>query len=181
MRAIGKRRRRLDPVFPADTDAMIQVSGLALVALVGCCFDALRISAALPGVAFAAAVEYAAGLVLLARRATATRISRVLGGISHDRLTRLREQNRIFVPDLVLAFVKLARAMGVRGWLCLDDTFIPHERSRKMQGVYWDYDHALGRNVLGTRLVVLLWTDGFFRIPPRLRPARERGRGGRAV
>ena len=47
MPAIGKRRRRLDPVFPADTDAMIQVSGLALVALVGCCFDALRISAAL--------------------------------------------------------------------------------------------------------------------------------------
>jgi hypothetical protein len=61
MRRIGRRRRRLDPVFPADTDAMIQVSGLALVALIGCCFDALRISAALPGVALTAAVEYTAG------------------------------------------------------------------------------------------------------------------------
>lgn len=165
MRRIGKKRRRLDPVFPADTDAMIQVSGLALVALIGCCFDALRISAALPGVALTAAVEYTAGLVLLARRATAARISRVLGGISHDRLTRLREQDRFSAPNHVLAFIKIARAMGVRGWLCLDDTFIPHERSRKMQGVYWDYDHALGRNVLGTRIVVLLWTDGFWRIP----------------
>jgi hypothetical protein len=165
MRRIGRRRRRLDPVFPADTDAMIQVSGLALVALIGCSFDLLRVSAALPGVALAAAVEYTAGLVLLARRATAARISRVLGGISHDRLTRLREQHRVFAPGILLAFVKLARAMGRPGWLCLDDTFIPHERSRKMQGVYWDWDHALGRNVLGTRLVVLLWTDGFFRIP----------------
>ena len=165
MRRIGRRRRRLDPVFPADTDAMIQVSGLALVALIGCSFDLLRISAALPGVALAAAAEYTAGLVLLARRATAARISRVLGGISHDRLTRLREQNRFFVPDLVLAFIKVVHALGVRGWLCLDDTCIPHERSRKMQGVYWDYDHALGRNVLGTRIVVLLWTDGFWRIP----------------
>jgi hypothetical protein len=39
----------------------------------------------------------------------------------------------------------------VPGYLCLDDTFIPHERSKKMEGVYWDWDHALRRNVLGTR------------------------------
>jgi hypothetical protein len=175
MQRIGRRRRRLDPVFPADTDAMIQVSGLALVALMGCCFDLLRISAALPGVAFAAAAEYTAGLVLLARRATAARISRVLGGISHDRLTRLREQDRFSVPSLVLAFIKVVHALGVRGWLCLDDTCIPHERSRKMRGVYWDYDHALGRNVLGTRIVVLLWTDGFWRIPVGFAVWHKRG------
>jgi hypothetical protein len=147
MSCIGKKRRRLDPVFPADTEAMIQVSGLAVVALVACVFDGLRIARTLPGVALAAAVEYTAGLILLARRATAARISRVLGGISHDRLTRLREQDRFFVPGLVLAFIKIVRAMGAPGWLCLDDTFIPHERSRKMKGVYWDHDHALGRNV----------------------------------
>ena len=165
MSHIGKKRRRLDPVFPADTDAMIQVSGLALVALIGCSFDLLRISAALPGVALAAAVEYTAGRVLLARRATAARISRVLGGISHDRLTRLREQGRVFVPNVILAFIKLARALGVLGWLRLDDAFIPHERSRKMEGVYRDWDHALRRNVLWSRLAVLIWTDGFLRMP----------------
>ena len=126
MRRIGRRRRRLDPVFPADTDAMIQVSGLALVALIGCCFDALRISAALPGVALAAAAEYTAGLVLLARRATAARISRVLGGISHDRLTRLREQ------DLLLhrhppSQLRVKRAMLPSGWGCHKS---PHFRGR---------------------------------------------------
>lgn len=166
MRRIGKKRRRLDPVFPPpDFQTMVQVSPLAIMAMVGLAFDALRIARALPGVALSAAVEYIAGLIFIGRRATAARISRILGGMSHDRLTRLREQDRFFVSDLALAFIELARALGVRGWLCLDDTFIPHERGKKMEAVYWDFDHALRRNVLGSRIVVLIWSDGFFRIP----------------
>ena len=166
MSAIGKRRRRLEPVFPLpDCQTMIQVSPLAIMAMVGLTLDLLRIARALPGVALGAAVEYVAGLIFIGRRATAAKINRVLGGVSHDRLTRLREQDRFFVSDLVLAFIRIAAAVGVRGWLCLDDTLIPHERGRKMDGVYWDWDHALRRHVLGSRLVVLIWTDGFFRIP----------------
>jgi hypothetical protein len=165
MKRIGRKRSRLEPVFPVDTDAMIQVSGLAVVALVACAFDGLRIARALPGVALAAAVEYVAGLIVLSRRATAARINRILGGESHDALTRLREQDRFSISGLMLAFIRLVHAIGVPGHLCLDDTFIPHERARKMEGVYWDHDHALNRNVLGTRLVVLLWSNGFWRIP----------------
>ena len=173
MKRIGPKRSRLEPVFPVDTDAMIQVSGLAVIALVACAFDGLRIARALPGVALAAGVEYVAGLIFIGRRATAARINRILGGASHDALTRLREQDRFSVSGLVLAFIRLAQMIGVGGYLCLDDTFIPHERARKMDGVYWDHpkgralrgDHALNRNVLGTRLVVLIWTDGFWRIP----------------
>jgi len=165
MKRIDKKRSRLEPVFPPDMDAMIQVSGIAVVALVACAFDALRIARALPGAALAAGVEYVAGLIFIGRRATAARINRILGGASHDRLTRLREQDRFGVSRVMLAFVELAQSIGVAGYLCLDDTFIPHERSKKMKGVYWDYDHSLGRNVFGTRLVVLIWTNGFFRIP----------------
>jgi len=165
MKRIDKKRSRLEPVFPPDMDAMVQVSGLAIIALVACTLDGLRIARALPGVALAAGVEYVAGLIFIGRRATAARINRILGGASHDALTRLREQDRFSVSDLVLAFIRLAQMIGVGGYLCLDDTFIPHERARKMDGVYWDHDHALNRNVLGTRLVVLIWTDGFWRIP----------------
>ncbi len=92
MKRIDKKRSRLEPVFPPDMDAMVQVSGIAVVALVACTFDALRIARALPGVALAASVEYVAGLIFIGRRATAARINRILGGVSHDRLTRLREQ-----------------------------------------------------------------------------------------
>jgi hypothetical protein len=166
MPRIGRKRRRLDPVFPPpDFQTMVQVSPVAIMAMVAVTLDLLHIAAALPGVALGAAVEYVAGLVFLARRATAAKMNRVLGGVSHDALTRLREQDRFNVSGLVLAFIKLAHAAGVPGHLCLDDTFIPHERSKKMEGVYWDWDHALGRNVLGTRLVVVIWTDGFLRIP----------------
>ena len=150
MKRIDKKRSRLEPVFPPDMDAMVQVSGIAVVALVACAFDALRIARALPGAALAAGVEYVAGLIFIGRRATAARINRILGGASHDRLTRLREQDCFAVPRVILAFIKLAQSIGVAGYLCLDDTFIPHERSKKMKGVYWDYDHSLGRNVLVT-------------------------------
>jgi hypothetical protein len=166
MKRIGRRRSRLEPIFPSpDIGVMIQVSPLAIMAIVGLSLDLLRIARALPGAALAAGVEYVAGLIFIGRRATAARINRILGGASHDALTRLREQDRFDVSSLILAFIKLAQSIGVAGYLCLDDTLIPHERSKKMQGVYWDHDHALGRNVLGTRLVALIWTDGFFRIP----------------
>jgi hypothetical protein len=144
---------------------MVQVSPLAIMAMVGLTLDLLCIARALPGVAVGAAVEYVAGLIMIGRRATAAKINRVLGGVSHDRLTRLREQDRFSVSNVVLAFIKLAQSIGVPGYLCLDDTLVPHERGKKMEGVYWDWDHALRRNVLGSRIVVLIWTDGFFRIP----------------
>ena len=176
MKRIVRKRRRLDPVFPLpDCRAMIQVSPLAIMAIVGLSLDLLQIARALPGAALAAAVEYVAGLIFIGRRATAARINRILGGASHDALTRLREQDRFDVSSLVLAFIKLAQSIGVAGYLCLDDTLIPHERSKKMRGVYWDHDHALNRNVLGTRLVVLIWTDGFFRIPVGFAVWHKRG------
>ena len=76
MKRIGPKRSRLEPIFPVDTDAMIQVSGLAVIALVACALDDLRIARALPGVALAAGVEYGAGLIFIGRRATAARINR---------------------------------------------------------------------------------------------------------
>jgi hypothetical protein len=166
MKAIGRKRKRLDPVFPPpDFHAMVQVSPLAIMALVSLGFDVLHIARVLPGVALAAGVEYVAGLIMLARRATAARITRLLGGLSHDALTRLREGGEFSVSGLMLAFLRLARSLGARGYLCLDDTFLPHARAKRMEGVYWDFDHALGRNVLGSRIVVLLWSDGYWRIP----------------
>ena len=166
MKDIGRKRRRLDPVLPQpDFDTMVQVSPLAIMAIVGLGFDLLRIARAFPGVALSAAVEYVSGLLMAGRRATATRTSRVLGALSHDALTRLRECERFSVLRLAVAFVRLVQSFGVQGWLCLDDTLIAHERAKKMKGVYWDYDHAFRRNVLGSRLLVLLWSDGFCRIP----------------
>ena len=83
MTGIGRKGRRLDQfVPPPDFHAMVQVSPLAIMAMVGLAFDSLRIARALPGVALAAGVEYVSGLMMLARRATAARIARLLGGLA---------------------------------------------------------------------------------------------------
>ncbi len=166
MKRIGKKRGRLEPVFPLpDCQTMIQVSPMAILAMVALSLDLLHIARVLPGVALHAGIEYVAGLIFLRRRATAAKINRLLGGVSHDALTRLREQGRFSVSTLALAFIRLVQALGVPGYLCLDDTLIPHVRGKKMKGVYWDHDHALNRNVFGSRMVVLLWSNGFLRIP----------------
>ena len=138
MLRIVKKRRRSEPVIkPRDMDAIIEISPLAIMAIVALGFDVLGIARALPGVAYRAAVAYTAGLVAIGRRATAARINRILGGVSHDSLTRLREQDYVYVPSLILAFIRIVHMLGTPGYLCLDDTFIPHERSKKMDGVYW--------------------------------------------
>ncbi len=138
MLRIVKKRRRSEPVIkPRDMDAIIEISPLAIMAIVALGFDVLGVARALPGVAYRAAVAYTAGLVAIGRRATAARINRILGGVSHDSLTRLREQDYVYVPSLILAFIRIVHMPGTPGYLCLDDTFIPHERSKKMDGVYW--------------------------------------------
>jgi hypothetical protein len=164
-RIVKKRRRSEGAPKPRDIDAIIEISPLAIMGMVAAAFGLLRIARALPGAGYRAAVAYTAGLIAIGRRATAARINRILGGVSHDALTRLREQDYVYVPNLILAFIRIVHMLGTPGYLCLDDTFIPHERSKKMDGVYWDFDHALNRNVLGSRIVVLVWSDGFFRIP----------------
>ena len=88
MKRIGKKRRRLEPVFPLpDCQTMIQVSPVAILAMVAVALDLLHIARALPGVALHAGIEYIAGLIFLKRRATAAKINRFLGGVSHDALT----------------------------------------------------------------------------------------------
>jgi hypothetical protein len=166
MKAIGKRGCRLYPYPPVcNFDMLIEVSPLAVIALAGVTFDLLKLAPVFAGAALAAAAQYVAGLIVIGRRPTAAKIARLLGGRDHDALTRLREGDRWNVSRLTVAFIKVVRRLGVRDYLVIDDTFIPHPRGRKMKGVYWDYDHALGRNVFGSRLVVLLWSDGFFRMP----------------
>ena len=166
MKAIGKRGSQLYPNPPVcNFDMFIEVSPLAIMALVGVTFDLVKLAPVFAGAALVAAVQYIAGLIVIGRRPTAAKISRLLGGRDHDALTRLREGDRWNVSKLMVAFIRIVCMLGVRGYLAIDDTLIPHPRGKKMKGVYWDHDHAQGRNVLGSRLVVLLWSDGFFRIP----------------
>jgi len=147
-----------------DLERLIQVMPLAIIAMVGLSLDALRITTSLPPRVVKSIITYAGGLLALDGKQTANKIAKYLGGFSHDHLTRMLAGERWHCSMLLLSFVKLIGCLG-QGFLIIDDTLIHHPRSKKIEGVYWDWDHSLQRNVFGQRLVLLLWTNGSLRIP----------------
>lgn len=148
-----------------DLEMLFKVSPLAVMAMVGLCFDIFKLGSCLPRRALQSLTAYCAGLITLDRKQTSLRISNYLGGISHDRLTRFLGEGEFYCSKLMIHFVHLIQFFRGKGFLILDDTFLLHPRSKKIKGVYWDYDHSLKRKVFGQRLVVLIWSDGFWRIP----------------
>jgi len=148
-----------------DLEMLFKVSPLAVMALVSLCFDVFKIGACLPRRALQSLTSYCAGLIALDRKQTALRIANYLGAINHDHLTRFLGGGAFYCSKLMLHFIHLIQLFRGKGFLIIDDTLLPHPRSKKIKGVYWDYDHALNRNVFGQRLVVLIWSDGFWRIP----------------
>jgi len=141
------------------------VSPLAMLALVGLSFDLLRISKVFTKKILVKVVCYVTGMIVLDRGTTANKIADWLGGVSHDQLTRMLASEGWKCSEVMIGMIRLIQRFGVKGMLILDDTLLPHPRSKKMEGVYWDWDHAEGRNVFGQRLVMMIWTDGFWRIP----------------
>ena len=155
--------RDFSPV--CNIDSLIQVTSQAVVALVWVSLDLLGLAVIFPGKLTGKIVSYVAGMIVLDRKATCLRIAERLGGPSHDQLTRMLNGKEWYCSGLLLGMIRLVQRLGVKGALCLDDTFLAHPRSKKMKGVYWDWDHSEKRHVFGQRLVLVIWTDGSCRIP----------------
>lgn len=147
-----------------DINGFLKVSPMAVVALVSLSFDILAIGLSLPPGAVVTLTAYCAGLIALDKKQTAVRIAEYLGGLSHDSLTRMLAKDHWHCSVLMLHFIRIIQLCLGPGYLIVDDTLLPHPRSKKMEGVYWDHDHAENRNVYGQRLVLLLWSDGYWRI-----------------
>ena len=148
-----------------DVESMMRMSGLALIAFVRLSLQILAVGVSLPRRILATLSVYCAGLIALEKKQTALRITRSLGGLNHDSLTRMLSTAQWNCSALLRHFLTIIQLVLGHGYLVIDDTLIPHPRSKKMEGVYWDFDHAENRNVYGQRLVVLLWSNGFWRIP----------------
>ena len=95
-----------------------------------------------------------------------------LVAVAHDRLYRV----------LYLAF-PFSRRMwewfavhSVKdGYLIIDDC-VWHRYGKKLEGVSFVWDSTIGKKVLGTNVVFLIWTDGKRRIPLGLRIWRRGGK-----
>jgi putative transposase len=93
--------------------------------------------------------------------------------VSHDRLTRLLQADWSGHTLLELAVRTLFSWQ--RGYLIIDDTVIPKPFARAIDGLAWVFSSQERRPVYGLALVLLVWTDGTFRVPLGVRLWRKGG------
>jgi hypothetical protein len=149
---------------PDQVEISSAAAAIAILGLAACGLETLNLTLLFGQKLQGALTAYVAGLWLLDTHPTARAMAQKLG-ISHDRLTRLTSSSRWLASTVINFFITMAQLMGHSGWLIIDDVLLPHRRGKRMEGVYWDFDHTLGKNTLGMRLVMLLWTDGLVRLP----------------
>jgi len=101
------------------------------MALVSLCFDVFKIGACLPRRALQSLTAYCAGLIALDRKQTALRIANHLGALSHDHLTRFLGEGAFYCSKLMLHFIHLIQLFREKGFLIIDDTLLPHPRSKR--------------------------------------------------
>ncbi len=109
---------------------------------------------------------YLAGLVVLDRKRTATRIAQQFGFINHDQLWRLGKLFGDIESAINQWWINFLLCFDLtQGWFILDDVLIHKPYAKWMIGLYDQYDHVQHRHVKGIRLVVVLWTNGKVRVP----------------
>lgn len=112
-----------------------------------------------------------AGLIVLPKGPTLTRIAAAFGLQSHDTLRRalLDEtwQPRTLMTVLVQCLSPFwATWMGWGpGYLILDDVLLPKPFSRVMESAYYLHDYVRGRKSWCICLVVLVWSNGVVTVP----------------
>src|SRR3990167_2535650 len=108
---------------------------------------------------------YVKGLLSVAESATCTALARVLGGQSHDSLTRILNDPRLEWQTLLSSLALRIVGKLSDGWLIIDDTVIPKQFAKVVENISWVFSSKEGRSVLGLNIVVLCWSNGTLTIP----------------
>jgi SRSO17 transposase len=148
-----------------NIEEMIRISPIALIAVIDSCLRILGFLKNISTSLHRSMVVYIAGIVFFEKKQSASLIAKRIGGVSHDKMTRLLAKAHWKNSAVIIRFISLIQRLGLKGYLVIDDTAVQHKRSKKVKGVYWDFDHAENRNILCQRLVLVLWSNGYLRIP----------------
>jgi hypothetical protein len=156
------------PMQTCNIDELIQVAPYAVVYLFHVALrmfvTTLHWTSSCSAKTILSVAVYLAGLTVLERHQTQSRIARVMGYVSHDALHRLAEQLTPVFAQMVIGLLLLLEAL-TPGYLILDDVFLPKPFARYVAGAYLGYDHSQKRHLVGQHLVVLIWTNGLLCIP----------------
>lgn len=107
---------------------------------------------------------YIAGLILLDKDQTASRIARCLPGRHHDSLNYLLRQSVLSPQRLMFRLAGWVQTLGP-GFFSLDDVVVEKPWSKLLPWVGWAYSTTRKEKVRGLVIVVLFWSNGTLRIP----------------
>ena len=116
---------------------------------------------------------YLTALLYSRTSVTCVALAEVFPTVSHDRLTRLLQADWSGQTLLDSAFRTLFA--WERGYLIIDDTVIAKPFATAIEGLAWVFSSQERRPVYGLSLVLLVWTDGTFRVPLGVRLWRKGG------
>ena len=110
-----------------------------------------------------------AGIMCIPKNQTIHRIAKQLDLASHDTLERVVMEKSWTVANIMstlitytLTFSSGAPSMG---YLILDDVIVPKRYAKKLAYAYWDYDYVNKKKIRCMRVVLLLWTNGYIKLP----------------
>jgi len=107
---------------------------------------------------------YLTGLIV-EKNVTSTSIAGAVGLLSHDRLSRLLTTFGLQLSKAACLAVRFVEALGIEGFLIIDDVLIPKPFAKAIALCAWDWDHSRKRNTFGQRLVFIVWSNGWLIIP----------------
>lgn len=108
-------------------------------------------------------VKYLKGLLNHYKLSTATALSEILENVNHDQLTAFLHKD--WKPEyLIYSIIKLFTFIK-GGYLIIDDTLLPKSAVKDCYFVKKLYSGKYKTQIYGVSIVVIIWTDGYWRIP----------------
>ncbi|MGQ9844541.1 MAG: transposase [Spirochaetota bacterium] len=109
------------------------------------------------------------GLILF-NNPTATHIAQKLGWVSHDAITRLLPLISVNNNNIIILFIQAIQSQtACLGYLIIDDVIIRKPYGKSIFPTSYVYDHTNKRYAWGMHIVVLLWSNGWIKVPVAFR------------
>jgi hypothetical protein len=118
-----------------------------------------------PGKSKLVFITFCIGIILF-NNPTATFIAQKLFWVSHDALTRLLPLVSINNCNIIILFIQGIQSQTAElGYLIIDDVIIRKPFGKSIAPTTYVYDHTNNKYVWGMHIVVLLWSNGWIKIP----------------
>lgn len=110
-------------------------------------------------------ITFCIGIILF-NNPTATYIAQKLFWVSHDALTRLLPLVSINNSNIIILFIQSIQSQTADlGYLIIDDVIIRKPFGKSIFPTSYVYDHTNSKYAWGMHIVVLLWSNGWFKVP----------------